>query len=114
MAFLGDLARQRSLASAAFLFLLLVDEIEGLVFLAIGVLLGRIDLFVAVQDVLFPAALFVAGAVALTRSWRPSREVQPLVPVEMVELSTLTERIGAPLPAALSAASRAPTSPYGR
>jgi hypothetical protein len=41
LAFLGDLARQRSLASAALLFLVLVDEIEGLAFLAVGVLLQR-------------------------------------------------------------------------
>ena len=113
MAFLGDLARQRSLASAALLFLVLVDEIEGLVFLGVGVLLQRIDLFLSVQDALFPAALFVAGAVTLTRSWRQSPVVEPLVPVEMVELSTLNERIGVPLPVALSTvAASAPISPY--
>ena len=51
MAFLGDLARKRSLASAAFLFLLLVDEIEGLAYMAVAVVLGQPDLFLSMQQV---------------------------------------------------------------
>ena len=93
IAFLADLARRRSLASAALLFLLLVDEIEGLVFVAVGVLLGRIDLFLSVQDTLFPAIVIVSGVASLARNWRRAERVE-LPPVEVVELAVLTERIG--------------------
>lgn len=92
--FIGALARRRSVASAALLFLLLVDEIEGMCFTAVAVVLGRPDLFMAMQDMLFPAVLCVAGVVALVRNWRlPEPTVEE--PVESVELSALTRRIGA-------------------
>jgi hypothetical protein len=92
LAFLGDLARQRSLASAAFLFLMLVDEIEGLVFLGVGVLAHRIDLFLESQNVIFPAIVLVAGAVSLARNWRRRATVEP-EPIETMELTALTARI---------------------
>lgn len=95
MAFLGDLARQRSLASAALLFLVLVDEIEGLVFVAVGVLLHRADLFIAMQDALFPAVVLVAGAVSLVRNWRRRAPQAPLPAPEPLELAVLAQRIGA-------------------
>ena len=92
--FISTLARKRSVASAALLFLLLVDEIEGLCFTAVAVVLQRPDLFMAMQDVLFPAVLCVAGVVALVRNWRlPEQTIEE--PIESVELSTLTRRIGA-------------------
>lgn len=94
LAFLGDLARQRSLAGAALLFLVLVDEIEGLAFLAVGMVARRIDLFLAAQDVLFPAVLFVAGVATLAGGWRRRHEAEPVLPVEALELAALTERIG--------------------
>jgi positive regulator of sigma E activity len=95
LAFLGDLARQRSLASAALLFLVLVDEIEGLAFLAIGVLLQRPELFLSTQEVIFPAVLFVAGLASLARNWRRhTAERRAAAPIEAVELSTLNQRIG--------------------
>lgn len=97
MAFLGDLARKRSLASAAFLFLLLVDEIEGLAYVAVAVVLGRPDLFLSMQQVFFPAVLLVAGAVSLARNWRRPARIEPLAPVEVVELNALNLRIGAPV-----------------
>ena len=94
VAFLADLARQRSLASAALLFLMLVDEIEGLVFVVVGVMLHRVDLFLDAQDVLFPAVVLVAGVVSLARNWRRAPKAE-LPPVENVGLAVLTERIGA-------------------
>ena len=92
--FLADLARRRSLASAALLLLLLVDEIEGLVFLAVGVGLHRVDLFLSVQDVLFPAVEIVCAVVSLARNWRRAEKPE-LPPVEALELAFLSERIGA-------------------
>jgi hypothetical protein len=93
VAFLADLARQRSLASAALLFLMLVDEVEGLIFVAVGLLLHRVDLFLSAQDTLFPAIVVVSGVVSLARNWRRTERVE-LPPVEAVELAILTERIG--------------------
>jgi hypothetical protein len=92
--FIGGLLRKRSAASAALLFLLLVDEIEGLCFTAVAVVLGRPDLFMAMQEVLFPAVLAVAGVIALVRNWRlPEQKVEE--PIESLELATITQRIGA-------------------
>src|SRR5438874_2315050 len=94
MLFIAKLAQRRSPASAALLFLLLVDEIEGLIFLAVDVLLKRPDLFLQLQDVLFPSIVVLSGAVALIRNWRRKRaEVQ--ASVESVDPSVLAERIGA-------------------
>jgi hypothetical protein len=106
MAFLGDLARKRSLASAAFLFLLLVDEIEGLAYVAVGVVFGRPELFLSMQQVFFPVVLFVAAAVSLARNWRRAERIQTVAPIETVELNALTQRIGAPVRARLTAHSR--------
>ncbi|HYK97283.1 MAG TPA: hypothetical protein VEU77_02710 [Candidatus Acidoferrales bacterium] len=93
IAFLADLARKRSLASAALLFLMLVDEIEGMVFVAVGVLMHRVDLFLAAQDTLFPAIVILSGVVSLARNWRRAERAE-LPPVETVELAVLTQRIG--------------------
>lgn len=72
---------------------MLVDEIEGMIFVAVGVLLHRVDLFLSVQDALFPAIVIVSGLVSLARNWRRAERVA-LPPVENVELAVLTERIG--------------------
>ena len=106
MTFLGDLARKRSLASAAFLFLLLVDEIEGLAYVAVAVIFGRPELFLAMQQVFFPVVLFVAGVVSLAASWHRAERVVAVTPIEAVELNTLTQRIGAPIRARIAAQSR--------
>ena len=106
MAFLGDLARKRSLASAAFLFLLLVDEIEGLAYMAVAVVLGQPELFLSIQQAFFPVVLLVAAAVSLTRNWRRAERVEPLTPIEAVELNALTQRIGAPARARITAQPR--------
>ena len=102
MAFLGDLARKRSLASAAFLFLLLVDEIEGLAYIAVAVVLGQPDLFLSIQQVFFPVVLLVAAAVSLARNWRRAERLEVVAPIESVELNTLTQRIGAPVRARIT------------
>ena len=106
MAFLGDLARKRSLASAAFLFLLLVDEIEGLAYIAVAVVLGQPELFLSMQQVFFPVVLLVAAAVSLARNWRRAERIQTVAPIETVDLNALTQRIGAPVRARLTAHSR--------
>jgi hypothetical protein len=92
--FLADLARKRSLASAALLFLLLIDEIEGLVFVVVAVVMHRTDLFLAVQDVLFPAAVMVSAVAAVARNWRRAEKAAPL-PIEPLELAVINQRIGA-------------------
>lgn len=74
---------------------MLVDEIEGLVFVAVGVILRRVDLFLSVQDVLFPAAVVVAGVVSLARNWRRRAPEVPLPAPEPLELAVLAQRIGA-------------------
>ncbi len=94
MAYLLNLARHRSLPAAALLFLLLVDEIEGLVFVAVGLVLHRVDLFLAAQDALFPAAVMVAAVASAARNWRRTRPTPP-PPIETLELSLLAQRIGA-------------------
>ncbi len=73
---------------------MLVDEIEGLVFVALGVILHRVDLFLSVQDVLFPAVVLVAGVTALARNWRRREAPQPEPALETLELAVLAERIG--------------------
>ncbi len=110
LAFLGDLARQRSLASAALLFLVLVDEIEGLAFLALGPIAHHPDVFLASQDWLFPAIVLLAGALSLVRNWRRSKSqaVAP-DPIEMLDAAMLSARIGE-LQVALASAAPAPTS----
>ena len=96
MTFLGDLARKRSLASAALLFLILIDEIQGMFFLVFGVFLARPELFLRIQELLFPAAIVASGVVTLARFWRRKAPARPAEPaVEMLELSTLAQRIGA-------------------
>ena len=100
MAFLGDLARRRSLASAALLFLMLVDEIEGLIFLAVGMLLGRMDLFTSSQEFLFPAIVLVSATVAIVRNVRHQRKVKRVeATVETMDAASIVARIGEPLPA---------------
>src|SRR5438874_12211087 len=93
MLFIAKLAQRRSPASAALLFLLLIDEIEGLIFLAVGVLLKRPDLFLQLQDVLFPSIVLLSGAVALLRKWRRKRP-ELLASVATIHPTVLTERDG--------------------
>ncbi len=96
MSFLRDLARKRTLASAALLFLILIDEIQGMFYVVFGVFLAKPDLFLRMEDVLFPVSIIAAGTVTLLRFWRrraPARKAEPVV--EMLDRSTIAERIGA-------------------
>ena len=111
--FIGALARQRSLAAAALLFLVLIDEIEGLVFLAAGVIVGRTDLFLSAQDILVPAIVCVAGAVSLVRNWRLRTE-RPIEPVEMIDPAALASRIGGLRPMTFTMTSGAAISLYAQ
>ena len=112
--FIGALARQRSLASAALLFLLLVDEIEGLIFLAVGVLARRTDLFLSAQDVLFPAVVILAGVVSLVRNWRRRTEQKAVEPMEMLDTAALASRIGGIRPVMVTTTSGAAISLYAQ
>jgi len=57
-------------ASFALVFLLIVAEVEALVLLALGIVAHRFDLFVALQEVVFPGACFVALTAATAFWWR--------------------------------------------
>jgi hypothetical protein len=62
------------------LFLIVVDEIEVITFLAVGILGRRIDAFVFLQDALFPAALWVALLTVMALLWwgrPPAPEQRP-------------------------------------
>lgn len=56
--------RNFGLASACFLFLVVFAEIEGLAFVALGILARRPDLFTDLQVAIAPAAFLVAAAAA--------------------------------------------------
>ena len=74
---------------------MLIDEIEGLVFVVLGILLHRTDLFLGVQDVLFPAVVMVSAVAALARNWRRAERAAPLAPIETLELAVINQRTGA-------------------
>jgi hypothetical protein len=64
--------------AAPLFFLVVLDEIEIITFVAVGVLGRRIDAFVFLQDALFPAALWVALLTVMALIWwgRPSEPAQ--------------------------------------
>ena len=74
---------------------MLVDEIEGLVFVVVGIVLHRTDLFLGMQDVLFPAVVMVSAVAAVARNWRRAEKAAPLAPIEPLELAVINQRIGA-------------------
>ena len=79
---------------------MLVDEIEGLVFLAVGILLQRMDLFTSSQEILFPAIVVVSAIVSIARNVRRQRaEKAAEAAVEMLDTASIVARIGEPLPA---------------
>ena len=57
-------------ASFALVFLTVLIEVEALALVAIVVVLRRIDLFSDLQDVILPAACFIALATATAFWWR--------------------------------------------
>lgn len=67
--------RSFGLASACFLLLVVFAEIEGLVFIALGLLARRPDLFTDLQVAIAPAAFLVAAAAA-TAVWAQQRALR--------------------------------------
>lgn len=57
-------------ASFALVFLVLVAEIELLVLIALGVVAHRLDVFLALQTAVFPAAAAVSLATTTVFAWR--------------------------------------------
>lgn len=83
------------MAATALFFFVLVDEIEGFAFVALGVLAQRVDLFVDAQEVLFPAAIFVAGVATAWFFWhRRDPAVEP--PTVPLSADVILARIGVP------------------
>ena len=66
-----------------------------MVFVSVGILLHRVDLFLAMQDTLFPAVVAVAAVSATARNWHRRPAPAPLPAPEPLELATLAQRIGA-------------------
>ena len=65
--------RRYGALSALFLFVVILSEIEGLAFLALGLVAGRPDFFLGAQEAIFPAAWVVAAATAGATLWRARR-----------------------------------------
>ena len=100
--------QSRSLPAAALFFFVLLDEIEGLVFVSLSVLAGRMDLFIDAQSILFPGAVFVSGVATGLFFWRRRDPVIELSP-EPVSADVLIARIGrASIPAAHAVAGAEP------
>jgi hypothetical protein len=57
-------------ASFALIFLILLGEIEALVFIALAVIAHRLDLFIDLQPIVLPGACLVALAAAGVFWWR--------------------------------------------
>jgi len=64
--------RKRTFGAASFalLFLLVVVEIEALVFVALAVVAHRLDLFVDLQEVVLPGACLIGLSTAVVFWWR--------------------------------------------
>lgn len=62
--------RSFGVVSFAFVFLVLVLEAELLMFIGIGIVAHRVDLFVDLQAQLFPAAVLVSLAASSVFAWR--------------------------------------------
>lgn len=65
-----DRGRRYGIVSAAFLFVVVLAEIEGLAFLAFALVAGRPDMFLPAQSALFPAAWLVSAGTAGGVLWR--------------------------------------------
>ena len=57
-------------ASFALIFLVLLAEIEALVFVALAIVAHRLDLFMDLQPIIFPGACLVALSAAAVFWWR--------------------------------------------
>ena len=91
--------RPYGLASAAFLCLLILDKIEGLAFVALGLVAGRVDLFLGLQVFILPASFFVAASVSAVVYWRARRRRAQMRRhteelTASIDPTSLAERIG--------------------
>lgn len=70
VAFPYRIRRRFGAASFALIFLVLLAEIELLVFVALAIVARRLDLFTGLQPIIFPGACLVALAAAGVFWWR--------------------------------------------
>ena len=70
VAFPYRIKRRFGAASFALIFLVLLAEIELLVFVAVAIVARRLDLFTGLQPIIFPGACLVALAAAGVFWWR--------------------------------------------
>jgi hypothetical protein len=70
VAFPYRIKRSFGAASFALIFLILLAEIEVLVFIALAVVAHRLDLFVDLQPMVFPGACLVALTASVVFWWR--------------------------------------------
>ncbi|MEP7003661.1 MAG: hypothetical protein ABI888_03900 [Chloroflexota bacterium] len=73
---LGDIAfpyrakRSFGVVSFAFVFLMLVLEAELIVFIGLGIIAHRVDLFIELQQDILPAAVLVSLVTSAVFAWR--------------------------------------------
>jgi membrane protein implicated in regulation of membrane protease activity len=70
VAFPYRIRRSFGAASFALIFLVLLAEIEGLVFIALAIVAHRLDLFAELQPLILPGACLVALAASAVFWWR--------------------------------------------
>jgi len=57
-------------ASFALIFVTVVLEVEALILVALGIVAGRMDLFLGLQEVLLPGACLIALSASIVFWWR--------------------------------------------
>ena len=62
--------RSFGIVSFAFVFLMLLVEAEAVIFVAVGIIAHRIDLFIELQPDILPAAVLVSLVAAAVFAWR--------------------------------------------
>jgi hypothetical protein len=70
VAFPYRIKRTFGAASFALIFLVLLAEIEVLVFIALAIVAHRLDLFMGLQPIVFPGACLVALTASIVFWWR--------------------------------------------
>jgi hypothetical protein len=70
VAFPYRVKRSYGAASYAFVFLLVVGEVEALILVALGIVARRFDLFVDLQEVILPGTCLIALSVSTVFWWR--------------------------------------------
>lgn len=70
IAFPYNVKRPFGIVSFCFVFLMLILEIEVMVFVGLGIIAHRIDLFIALQPAILPAAALVSFVASAVFAWR--------------------------------------------